>query len=169
VSEQTDDALTARYDKGAQAIYMAGGLLFVGLGLLLWQDPRPDRKFAGALSIGFFGLLAIVAFLRLFRFGTVLTIDANGVFDRRATDRVIPWAAISDVGLASVSNQSFCVLTLSRPVSEFIDNPLKRLMQALNAPFTRGGVAIGGKGLDVSDDDVECELRRRFKALHAPA
>jgi hypothetical protein len=167
--EQANDALTAAYDRGAVAIYMVGALLFVALGLALWQDPRPDREFAGALAIGFFGLLAVISVPRLFRSGIVLTIDAAGVLDRRVTDRVIPWTAISDVSRQSVRNQAFCVLTLTRPVTEFIDNPVKRLMQALNAPFTGGGITVGGKGLDVSDDDIEYELRRRFKALRAPA
>ena len=99
----------------------------------------------------------------------VLTIDSSGVFDRRVTDRVVPWSAIAGLSTASVRNQNFCVLSLSRPRAEFVTHPLKRLLLATSAPFTGGGLYIGAQGLDATFEDIDYELSRQFKALHAPA
>ena len=158
-------ALTARYSRPKLVLYELGVLGFVGIGALLVT--RPAASFAtmigGSAAIIFFGICALVIVRRFFDSGYILTINAAGIFDRRATDRVIPWSAVTRISEVKIRRQRFYLLELSQPLRQFVDDSYKRWLLRLNRPWVRNGVFVSANGLSATHDEIGAAVRKYWK------
>ena len=109
---------------------------------------------AWALIVG----AVLAGFLRR---GPVITVDAEGYFDRRASRAPIPWRRIERLDVTGVRNQVFYRL---RILDDRDLNLLTRMNRLVGAP----GIAIGCAGLDVCDGDVVLAVHAWRPALLAP-
>lgn len=158
-------AFTARYSKPKLILYGVGALAFVGAGALLVTRPAATlgMRWFGLLAVLFFGVCAIAVARRLFDSGHVLLINEAGLFDRRATDRMVPWPAVADIREARVRNQRFYALELSQPLRQFVDDRYKRMLLGLNRPWVRNGIFVNASGLSASHEEIGIAMRRYWK------
>lgn len=109
---------------------------------------------AWALIVG----LVLAGFLRR---GPVITIDAEGYFDRRASRAPVPWDRIDRVDVTGVRNQVFYRLRID-------DDRDLNLLTRMNRWVGVPGIAINCAGLDVCDGDVVLAVHAWRPALLAP-
>jgi len=155
-------AFSASYSRPTLALYGLGTSVLVAVGAVLATRGSASiatRSF-GILCSVFFGFCAIVIARRLFDSRPVLLINEAGIFDRRATDRMVPWSAIAKIGEMRVRNQQFYLFELSQPARQFIDDRYKRSLSTLNRPWVRNGVFVGANGLTASHEQIGSALRK---------
>jgi hypothetical protein len=116
--------LRATYAKSKLVGMTAGSFLFVliGVGMAsgVIHDDRKDGtfiQFIGYASIVFFGAVGVVWCRRLFRGDRpVVIVSPQGFYDERIASAIIPWAAIRQIGVASIKGQRFIVLDVAPDV-----------------------------------------------------
>jgi hypothetical protein len=160
------NALTAHYSKPKLLLFELGALAFVAAGLLLLTRPDPPLRYVlgGSAATMFFGVCATIIARRLFETRPVLVIDREGIFDRRAIDRVLPWHSITTISEARIRHQRFYFVQPSHPLREFISQPLKRWLIGLNRPWAGRGFFVSASGLNVSHEQIgEAIMRLRLR------
>ena len=162
--------LTAHYSKPKLLLFELGALAFVALGIFLLTRPDPPLKYimAGSAALAFFGLCAAVIAARLFETRPVLIIDAEGIFDRRATDRVLPWSAIADIAEARIRRQRFWFVQPAVPLNQYAESRYKRWLIRLNGPWAGSGFFISASGLDVSYEAIGEAISRSWPTTPGP-
>ncbi|MFC3691472.1 STM3941 family protein [Chenggangzhangella methanolivorans] len=75
-------------------------------------EPGSLNEFTLYAGVLFFGACAIVATVRFFRRGPVVSVGRQGVFDRRLSNDWIPWDAVTAVGKADLGARKSIVLAI---------------------------------------------------------
>jgi hypothetical protein len=158
--------LRAKNARGKLFLFALGSVAFVTAGVyaLAGQTLYSMYWWAGVVCLGLFGPCSLVFLLRALDARDALVINARGVFDRRVADRVIPWSAIRSASIRSIRGNPYLLLALSRPVGDFVDHVLKRMVLGVNAAFGFGDIYIHLSMLDVSGEEIE-EVFRHYKKL----
>jgi hypothetical protein len=149
--------------------YELGSLAFVAVGVFFVTKSGVTLGdlIINLAAIGFFGLCSVVIGRRFLDSGYVLTIDEAGIFDRRATDRLVPWSVIANVGEMQIRSQRFYLFELSQPARQFINDRFKRFMSAMNRPWVRNGFFVGANGLNVSYAEIGSAIQEH-RTMQAP-
>lgn len=92
-------------------------------------------------------LIVVLVLASFLRRGPVITVDAQGYFDRRASRAPIPWERIDSLYPTGIRNQVFYRLRID-------DDRDLTLLTRMNRWVGAPGIAIGCAGLDVCDGDV---------------
>ncbi len=146
--------ISSRYDPKKLLLLLAAAWVLTAAGvwmLLCVPDLSLKATVAGWVGVVFFGGFGNAALLpRFFQHGEVLHIDSHGIYDRRITDRPIPWSAIADITEMSIRRTTFFTVRLSQPLKGFVDSGLKRRCQSLNGLFGFQAVNLSASGLDIS-------------------
>lgn len=153
----TDDAFVARNAPVRVLLLaaLAAGFVAIGLWIVGAFGPAPDDapRWAGWLSIAFFGPGCVLILARLFQPSEQLRIDRDGIRWRQWSDDLIPWSAVRAIEQASVHNQKFLCLRLDQPERYRSTQLLGRLGGA-NRALGFGDIAISVTGTDRSFDDL---------------
>lgn len=145
-----------------------GSLIFVGLGLWFliippksnhWLFGIPTLVFIiGLASVIFFGLVAVIIFLKLSDKKPGLIINTNGITDNSSgvSAGLIPWTDIQEVKIAQVMNQKFLMFIVRNPQDYLnkVKNPLKRNAMKVNYKTYGSPISISSNALQTNFDDL---------------
>jgi hypothetical protein len=98
---------------------------------------------------------------RFFDNDVVLTVDENGVLDRRRVDRPIPWSKISSSTVARLYGQKSIWLKLSAPLSDYTDGGWKRTSATLGS--FAGALVISCTELSVPVDTIQASIEHHLQ------
>ena len=107
---------------------------------------------------GAWTLIVVLILASFLRRGPVVTVDADGYFDRRASRAMIPWDRITGVDVITIKKQSFYRL-------QTLDDSGSTLLRRLNLLVGVRGITINCVGLDVCDGDVLLAIHAYRPAL----
>jgi len=166
---------------------IAIGLVFVAIGLamtgMIGSGPHEDDHVPGLvvlladllgttrvtalhilgwLCVGLFGLIVPVGIARLRDTGPVMRIDAQGVWWKSWSDRVIPWSQIREPRMRAMGRQRFLTFDLADPQAHASDSRLQRRLSGANRALGFGHVSLIMSGLDRSFDEL-VEAFERFR------
>ena len=136
---------------------MTGGSALLVLRLLPDIVPGSYAEFIGYVGLIFFGVAtALVVWRLLTAHGVVLTMDAEGLRDRRISDKVIPWKRIRNISTWQSRGQRIMIVALDPEFERTLG--LSRL-----ARIARGaGRAFGADGLGIGCNDLRTNYETMF-------
>ena len=155
-------AFVSHYSRRKLLLAGFGALAFMAVSILILirRGPSFIDIAGGTAGLLFFGVCAIVVGIRLFDRRAVLVIDENGIFDRRANDRPLPWISIAHIAAVRFGRQRFYLIEPSVPLRQFTDRRYKRALLSLNRPWAGHGFFVGPNGLNVSLDQIGDAIHR---------
>lgn len=148
-------------------LYIACG--FVALGVLMLQrEPEWSRSnirlidsmlvpAAGALSVGFFGLCALVAVRKLFEKKPGLILDSTGILDNSSgvAAGLVHWSEITGFDIFQVHGARSLVVKVSDP-DKYVHRggAIKRALNKANLHLCGSPIAITSSSLKIDFDDL---------------
>lgn len=143
---------------------LIGAIIFVVLGVMVCYKPenfvsvmyenKTLIRFAGILSVVFFGACSVYGMIKLFdkRYG--LIIDRNGIIDNTNASSVglINWADILSIETQQVMSTKFLLI--------FVTNPDKYLNQTtgLKRKLLQGNMKMYGTPLSITSNSIRCNF-----------
>ncbi|CAO4167189.1 STM3941 family protein [Methylorubrum aminovorans] len=95
-------------------LIIACGFTAIGLVMLIAEPggkpivaPGSFKQFIAFVAVGFFGLCIPVLLREVLRWGPVVSVSRQGLFDRRLSTDWIPWSAISGLDVFTLYRQRF--------------------------------------------------------------
>ncbi len=150
--------------------YVLLGAAFAAGSTWLWMKgaapPGSFKEFALMLGGPFFGLAAVVALVRAFGDQEVLTVDRQGILDKRISSSKLPWPMIAKLSVRTVRRQKFLMVELVPQFEATLQKTAMARLAAANAALGIKGMAISTHGLNGSLDEL-IEAIRRFSASEA--
>lgn len=152
------------------AVFAVVGVVFVvsaeaisdSVRFVLFRDPSILRVFGwAAVLIGVLG--CAVAVRQMFRRDAVIEVDQGGLLWRRWSNTVIPWSAIADAQVRTMSGQQFLCLTLTEP-DLYSSSSLTGRLAGMNKTMGFGDIAVGVQGTDRPMDELVEAVRRCRRA-----
>ena len=137
---------------------------------LLTTHIERKAQVAGWLGIAFFPLATLAGMRHLFYRGPVVTIDLEGILDRRFGVGRIPWDDIALVFELSVKSQRFLSIQLKDEASYLRRMPVRaRLLAKINAAFGFSPFTISFTPLNRSFNDAWSHFEIVQQALKTQA
>ena len=128
----------------------------------------------GIIALGIFGTLFFgwttqIAFSRLLSAGkTLITLNRQGIHDRRVSEKLIPWEAIKDVNVWQMSGQKIIVLSVPAEIEASIGvSRVTKWTRGANRSLGADGLSISAAGLDVKHDDLLAAIVERVNAARS--
>lgn len=143
------------------ALYLAGALAFVAIGLWIIRQTAPTSGTAdmimlviGWFSVVFFGWIALIAAQRMIWTRTpVITISPEGIRDIRVSPDLIPWTAIRSITTWQLQGTAIMVLGLASGEEEKLRlSAITRMTRRANAALGADGLSIATQGTKISHD-----------------
>jgi hypothetical protein len=150
--------------KKKNVLMLLGAIIFVVLGV--WFVSKPENfvssiyrnialiRFAGMLSIVFFGVCAIYGVIKLFDKKYGLIIDKNGITDNTNASSVglISWADISSIETQQVMSTKFLLIFITNP-----DKYLNRIT-GLKRKLLQANLRMYGTPLSITSNSILCNF-----------
>ncbi len=125
---------------------------FAGFSSWLWvkgaAPPGSFNEFALMLGGLFFGTGAVICLARVFADPDVLTVDRQGILDRRISSSKLPWPMIAELSVRTVRRQKFLMVELVPQFEATLQKTRMARLAAANAALGLKGMAIPTHGLD---------------------
>jgi hypothetical protein len=158
---QTEQVLEIQGSPAKLLGLLALGILMTGACALIVLGYIPVaagslRQFLAWVGLVFFALMTIIIVSRLRRVSdTVVTLSPEGIVDTRVAERVIPWAAIQNVGVWELQKQKVIVLKVPAEVEGSIQmTRMARFTRGPNKSLGADGLSITAAGLKISHDKL---------------
>lgn len=158
---------------GFMGIGMTALCAFIGYMAYVSVEATTYDQYArlGIVALGIFGTLFFgwttqIAFSRLLSAGkTLITLDRQGIHDRRVSERLIPWEAIGDVNVWQMSGQKIIVLTVPPEIEASIGvSRMTKWTRGANRSLGADGLSISAAGLEMKQDDLLAAILERVNA-----
>jgi hypothetical protein len=168
----TPDAVVIYPSRARIFLVFLGSLAFVALGFFLWKNWQetegPRALVAAVAGIGFFGLGAVFALVKLISRQPALVINSSGFMFGKYS---LHWDEVESIYISSMrvsafSTQRFISVRLKRP-EEFLSRQpalMARLMKA-NMGLTGAHVNISANVLPMKPEDLVATMRNKCPAL----
>ena len=149
--------------------------LCAGIGYVAFHsvEHTPYDQYArlGIIAVGIFGTLFFgwttqIAIARFLSAGkTMVTLNRQGIHDKRVSERPIPWESIEDVGVWEMSGQKIIVLSVPPEVEASIGvSAVTRWTRSANKSLGADGLSITAAGLDMGHDALLSAITDRIHA-----
>lgn len=149
-----------------------GALLMAAIGaggVILFTQDDPSAYWLGGAWIAAFAALALAILGRGRRSGPVVTINAEGIHDRRISASALAWDAISRVEGFDVEHVSFVGLDFHDATTALARaKPMVRFFAPLHRLLRLPAVSINTSLLDGSDADLLAAIARWRPELARP-
>lgn len=134
-------------------LLMAGSIIFVTVGVFLFQIDSLLANLVGLISLIFFGAGVIFCIVMLFDRSPGLILNEEGITDNSSLLSVgfIPWAEIIEIGHFESFNQKMFLIYVSKPEKYILmGNKYQRIMRGLNMNMCGTPLFISPMGLIIS-------------------
>lgn len=124
--------------------------------------PGSYGEFIGWVGLIFFGLCTLLIVWRLFTsHGVVLTLDSEGIHDKRITDKVIPWNAVRGISTWQSQRQRIMIVAVDPDFERSLN--LSRLARMAREASKR----LGADGLSIGTNDLKTDHDTLFRTATA--
>jgi hypothetical protein len=120
----------------------------------------------GYVGLAFFGLATLLLVWRLSTaHGVVLTLDAEGIRDRRISDKVIPWSAVRNISTWQKQSQKVMILKIDPAFERQLGfSRFARMARQASRAFGADGLGIGANDLKTDYDTLFATATAFWKA-----
>ena len=165
-----------RGDRGKLLGLTLIGILMTTLGVALgfrWFsgiEPWDFIQLVGLFGAVFFGFATIGSIYRLYRANDIrLKLSADGIWEQRYGNQVLPWSEIRELSVTAVRRQPFVMLKIDRETeNRLLQRPWSRVSMWLNRTMDFDGLPLSAAGLAISNDELIKLLRGFWAASWEP-
>ena len=156
-----NEPVTFTWDKGRVRLIAAGAALTALVGIIMLVQDDWGSKILGIVWIATLLALVLVLFRRARSRDPVVTIDTQGILDRRISDQVIPWDEIESIGTLEAEHITFVGINLKSDALTFAGlHRIHRYMRWPNRVVRFPALSIAMHALNGSSTDVIAAIRR---------